>query len=50
MAEFVVSFSYDSVHSGGVNATADQENGLEEIGARSMNSKIDAEIEIIGLI
>ena len=50
MAEFVVSFNYDSVHSGGVNATSNQENGLEEIAARSMNSKIDAEIEIIGLI
>ena len=27
-----------------------KENGLEEIAARSMNSKINAEIEIIGLI
>ena len=50
MAEFVVSFNYDSAYSGGVNATASQQNCIREIGARSMNSKIDADIEIIGLI
>ena len=50
MAEFVVSFNYDSAYSGGVNATASQQNCIRGISARSMNSKIDADVEIIGLI
>ena len=50
MAEFVVSFNHDSAYSGGVNTTTSQQNGIRIISARSMNSKIDAEVEIIGLI
>ena len=50
MSEFVVSFNHDSAYSGGVNATASQQNSIRAIAARSMNSKIDAEVEIIGLI
>ena len=49
-AEFVVSFNYDSAHSGGINSTADQQNGIQTIKARSVNSKIDAEIEILGFV
>ena len=49
-AEFVVSFNYDSAHSGGVNETASEENTIKEISARSMNSKIDAEVEILGFV
>ena len=48
--EFVVSLNYDSAHSGGVNATANQQNTIKEISARSMNSKIDAEVEILGFV
>jgi len=49
-AEFVVSFNYDSAHSGGINATADEQNCIRGISARSLNSKIDAEIEILGFV
>jgi len=49
-AEFAVSFNYDSAHSGGVKDTSNQENGIHEIAARSLNSKIDAEVEIIGFV
>ena len=49
-AEFVVSLNYDSAHSGGINSTANQENCIIDISARSMNSKIDAEVEIIGFV
>ena len=49
-AEFVASFNYDSAHSGGIKSTNDQENGLIQISARSMNSKIDAEVEILGFV
>ena len=49
-AEFAVSFNYDSAHSGGINETTNQENGFKSISARSMNSKIDAEVEIIGFV
>ena len=48
--EFVVSFNYDSAHSGGINETSNQQNGITAIGARSCNSKIDAEVEILGLV
>jgi len=48
--EFVASFNYDSAHSGGVNETANQQNTIKEISARSMNSKIDAEVEILGFV
>lgn len=48
--EFVTSFNYDSAHSGGLNATSNQENGIVTISGRSVNSKIDAEVEIIGFV
>ena len=48
--EFAVSFNYDSAHSGGLNATSNQENGIVTLSARSVNSKIDAEVEIIGFV
>ena len=48
--EFVTSFNYDSAHSGGLNATNDEQNGIVTLSGRSMNSKIDAEIEIIGFV
>ena len=48
--EFAVSFNYDSAHSGGLSATSNQENGIVTISARSVNSKIDAEVEILGFI
>ena len=49
-AEFVASFNYESAHSGGVKDTSNQENGLVTISGRSMNSKINAEIEILGFV
>jgi hypothetical protein len=49
-AEFVVSFNYDSAHSGGINDTSDQQNCIRAISARSLNSKIDAEVEILGFV
>ena len=49
-AEFAVSFNYDSAHSGGVETTDEFENGLIAIAARSMNSKINAEIEVLGFV
>ena len=45
-AEFVVSFNYDSAHSGGLNQT----NTVKTLSARSLNSKIDAEIEVLGFV
>ena len=49
-AEFVVSFNYDSAHSGGINAENNEQNTLTQLSARSMNSKIDAEVEVIGFV
>ena len=49
-AEFVASFNYDSAHSGGLNATSNQENGIVTISARSVNSKINAEVELLGFV
>jgi hypothetical protein len=49
-AEFAVSFNYDSAHSGGLSASSNEENGIVTISARSVNSKIDAEVEILGFI
>jgi hypothetical protein len=49
-AEFVASFNYDSAHSGGINAETDEQNTLTELAARSCNSKIDAEVEILGFV
>ena len=48
--EFVASFNYDSAHSGGINAETDEQNTLTSLAARSLNSKIDAEVEIIGFV
>jgi hypothetical protein len=45
-AEFVVSFNYDSAHSGGLAAA----NTCQKLKARSLNSKIDAEIEVLGFV
>ena len=45
-AEFVASFNYDSAHSGGLT----DNNTIKTISARSLNSKIDAEVEIIGFV
>jgi|TARA_R110002020_G_scaffold260324_2_gene474569 hypothetical protein len=49
-AEFVVSFNYDSAHSGGISSTTDEQNTLKTLKARSLNSKIDAQIEILGFV
>tara|TARA_R100001463_G_scaffold126370_1_gene184020 strand:- start:31 stop:1647 length:1617 start_codon:yes stop_codon:yes gene_type:complete len=45
-AEFVVSFNYDSAHSGGLTQT----NTLKTLSARSLNSKLDSEIEVLGFV
>jgi len=45
-AEFVVSFNYDSAHSGGLNQT----NTIKTLSARSLNSKLDSEIEVLGFV
>lgn len=49
-AEFVASFNYDSAHSGGLSDTSNQENGIITISARSVNSKINAEVELLGFV
>jgi len=49
-AEPVFSFAYDSAHSGGTNETANQQNTIKEISARSCNSKLNAEVEILGFV
>ena len=49
-AEFAVSFNYDSAHSGGINETASQENGLREVRARSLNSKINSQVQLISFV
>ena len=49
-AEFVASFNYDSAHSGGLNDSGNQENGIVTISARSVNSKINAEVELLGFV
>jgi hypothetical protein len=49
-AEFVASFNYDSAHSGGLNDSGNQENGIITISARSVNSKINAEVELLGFV
>jgi hypothetical protein len=49
-AEFVASFNYDSAHSGGLNASSNEENGIITISARSVNSKINAEVELLGFV
>ena len=46
-AEFVVSASYESAHSGGVSTTA-YKNNLQSISARSLNSKVNAKIKVLG--
>lgn len=50
LAEFVASFNCGSVHSGGINETATFQNGLIAAYARSVNSKINGEVEIIGFM
>ena len=49
-AEPVFSFAYDSAHSGGANESSNQQNTIKEISARSCNSKLNAEIEILGFV
>ena len=49
-AEFAVSFNYDSAHSGGINATNNQSNAIRSIAARSLNSKLNAEVELLGFV
>ena len=49
-SEFAVSFNYDAAFTGGVETTNEFENGIIAISARSMNTKIDAEVEILGFV
>ena len=49
-AEFVVSATYLSAHSGGVeNSNAFAKNNLQTIGARSLNQKLNATVKVIAL-
>ena len=49
-AEFVISATYLSAHSGGTNATtANGKNHLTSIGARSTNAKLNATVKVIAL-
>ena len=49
-AEFVISATYLSAHSGGINVTtANGKNHLTSIGARSTNSKLNATVKVIAL-
>jgi len=49
-AEFAASFNYDSAYSGGLRADGLLQNTIINIEARSMNSKIDAEVELLGFV
>jgi len=49
-AEFVASLNHGSVLSGGITTDSNLENGITSIVARSCNSKINAEIELIGFV
>lgn len=47
-AEFVVSAVYNSAHAGGVNPdTANGKNTIQSVAARSVNPKLNSEIEIV---
>ena len=49
-AEFVVESVYNSAHSGGTEVTvANSKNHLTSIGARSVNTKINATVKVIAL-
>ena len=49
-AEFVISATYLSAHSGGTNvSTANGHNHLTAIGARSTNQKLNAKVKVIAL-
>jgi hypothetical protein len=48
-AHFVISAAYGSAHSGGEEYGADFGNTISSITGRSVNSKINSSIEIIGL-
>jgi hypothetical protein len=49
-AEFVISATYLSAHSGGTNVTtANGKNHLTSIGARSTNQKLNAKVKVIAL-
>ena len=47
-AEFAASFVHDSAHSGGNHFGSNTQNCINEIGARSINSKVNPTVEIIG--
>ena len=49
-AEFKVSANYNSAHSGGINETTDQQNVITNISARSLNQKLNSEVEILGFV
>ena len=49
-AEFVISATYLSAHSGGTNvSTTNGKNHLTSIGARSTNQKLNAKVKVIAL-
>jgi len=49
-AEFVISATYTSAHSGGTNVTLDNaKNHITAIGARSTNQKLNATVKVIAL-
>ena len=47
-AEFAVSLRHDSAHSGGNHFGSNTQNCINEISARSINSKINPTVEIVG--
>ena len=49
-AEFKASANYNSAHSGGINETADQQHVVTNISARSLNQKLNSEVEILGFV
>ena len=49
-AEFVISATYLSAHSGGTNiSTTNGKNHLTSVGARSTNQKLNAKIKVIAI-
>ena len=48
-AQFVVDANYGSAHSGGSDFASSTANSLLSVGARSLNSKLNATVEVVGL-
>ena len=48
-AEFVISATYLSAHSGGTSLVTNGKNHISSVGARSTNQKLNSKIKVIAL-